>query len=118
MAEKSADRERVITMGRRGLITLDELEYQLSAIDAEASVLRTELDVLQSQQARSESIEGHLLQVSDMLERLQQSLEERGRDPLQRREVIELLIREVRVTTITTPRGKRYGLELRLTWGE
>jgi hypothetical protein len=24
----------------------------------------------------------------------------------------------VRVTTITTPRGKRYGLELRLTWGE
>jgi site-specific DNA recombinase len=118
IAEKKAERERVITMSRRGLITIDELEQQLSAVDAETRVLSTELDVLRSQQARSESIESHLLQLSDLLGRLRESLEERGRDPLQRREVIELLIREVRVTTIATPRGKRYTLELRCTWGE
>jgi hypothetical protein len=113
IAEKRVERERVITMSRRGLITIDELEVQLAAIDVETNTITTELDVLQSQHARSESIEGHLLQVSDMLERLQGSLEECECDPSRKREVLELLIREVRVTLIRTSRGKRYGLELR-----
>jgi site-specific DNA recombinase len=121
LAGKRLERERAITMSRRGLITLDELEQQLGDIDSEATALEAELRALQAQRDLHDGIEAHLANMAALLGQLQTELLAVEQDASRKRQVLEHMIREVRVDTVQVgpgKRGKRYLLTIRHIFDE
>jgi site-specific DNA recombinase len=101
LAEKEAERERVLTLYRRNRITVDEAERQLDAITAETADVRHLLDALQSQAALTTAFEAHLTEATALLLRLRDQLEEveRTNDWATKRRVVECLVSRVVIQT-------------------
>ncbi len=119
LSEKDAERERTMTLYRRNLITFAEAEAQLAAVAREQAQLRGLLDALGSQEALAAAAEAQLVEAAAMLRRLHGRLVEieRTNDWTLKRTVVELLVREVRVQTEGTGRGKRAKVTARFAFG-
>jgi site-specific DNA recombinase len=120
LAEKDAERERVLTLYRRNRITLDQAEQQLDDVGREAAELRQLMDSLASQEALAAAFETHLTEASAMLLRLQDQLAEieRTDDWARKREIVQLLVHEIRVTTEGEGAHKQARVLLRYAFGE
>jgi hypothetical protein len=109
LSEKAIERERIMTLFRRGHATLHDVEAQLEAIMQETTALRTTLGVLQAQQALVQAYEAHYDEAETLLTRLRNRLDDIERnDNIQlKRQVIEILVAGIRVDTEGAGRGKQ-----------
>ncbi len=107
LAAKERERERILTLFRRGTITADEAEGQLEAIAREAGHLRESLESMRAQAALLEAQEAFLTDSALLLVRLRDELEEIEQvdDWARKRDVIERYVRQIVVETRDT--GKR-----------
>jgi site-specific DNA recombinase len=119
LAEKDAERERTMTLFRRNLITLAEAERELAAVAREQATARGLLDALDAAAALTQTAEAQLADAAALLGRLRGRLEEveRTNDWATKRQVVEMLVREVRVQTTGTGQGKRAHVTARYDFG-
>jgi site-specific DNA recombinase len=108
LLEKDIERDRIMTLFRRGRITIQEVETHLDLITQEAGELRTMLSGLQAQQDLAQAFEAHLSEATSLLTTLQSRLEniERTNDMETKRLVIELLVAGIRVETSSAGQKK------------
>ena len=130
IAEKEGERERAMTLFRRGRASLEETERQLDDIDQEASSLKSMLDAIRSQAELAAAFETHLSEAAAMLARLRGRVEEieadaASDDPERRvvglrakQEIIELLVSGITVETSGEGRRKTAEVTIRYAFGE
>ena len=101
IAEKETERDRVLTMYRRGRIMLDHADRELEAIAEEVSTLRRLVESLHAQEALTAAAEAHLTNTAMALAQLRERVEEieRTGDLPAKREVIELLVSRILIHT-------------------
>jgi hypothetical protein len=99
LAEKAQERDRVMTLFRRGRIRLEDAETQLDDIAREEAELRQQLAAIDAQKAIAEAYEAHITGVSLLLHQLQNRLAEidRTNDLTIKRQVVGLLVKGIRI---------------------
>jgi site-specific DNA recombinase len=99
LAEKEAERERMLTLFRRGAATLEETEAQLDAVAREAGQLREELESLRSRTAVLDIEEAQLTEGTALLETLRDEVDaiDASNDQTRKRQVIEAYVRQLTV---------------------
>jgi site-specific DNA recombinase len=104
IAAKDGERERILTLYRRGVIDDSEAETQLDAIAREAGQLRESLEALRAQVALLDAQEAWLTDSTALLSTLRGELAqiERDDDWQRRREIMERYVRRIEVTTVDT----------------
>lgn len=109
LSDHEGERERVMTLFRRGRITLEEADQQLEAAAREVADVRALLDSIAAQGELLKAWEGRVTDITTMLARLRERLEqiEETNDVCAKREVIELLVRQIVVHTDDSPARKR-----------
>ena len=109
LAEKETERERVLTLYRRGKIDADEAERELDAIAREAGQLREDLESMRAQSALLDIQETHLAEMAMLLARLREELDaiDATNDLTRKREVIEAYVRQITVKRVSLPRAAR-----------
>ncbi len=119
LAGKEAERERVMTLFRRGRASLADAEAQLDAIEQEGAVLRDRLDALRAQDDLARVQEARHAEAGALLARLASQLEEIERDDDwdAKRRIVETLVDGITVTTSGEGRGKRAQVEIRYVFG-
>jgi site-specific DNA recombinase len=112
IAAKDGERERVMTLYRRGRATLSDTESQLDAIQLEVRDLQTTLDAMRTQEELAHAFEAHYANAATLLVQLAGRLEEieATNDWTTKRQVIELLVSAIQVTTHGTGRTKEADL--------
>lgn len=115
---KEAERERVMTMFRRGRITVPDMDAQLDSLNAEASQIRSALEALESQTRLADAYEARFSEVSALLQALRTGLEEieRTNDIEAKRRVVEMLVAEILVTTTGAGKDKVAALRVSYTF--
>jgi site-specific DNA recombinase len=115
---KDAERERVMTLFRRGRVPLADAERELDQTNAEAAQLRAQVQALQSQQDLAQAFEAHYTEATTVLAQLAAELEEieRTNDLTRKRQVVELLVSEIRITTTRQGTSKPATLTIRYTF--
>ncbi len=101
LAEKETERERILTMYRKGKIDETEAEAQLDAIAKEAGQLRERLESMRAQAALIDASEAFLTESTAMLAHLRGELTEidAANDLTRKRAVIEAYVRQITVET-------------------
>ncbi len=112
LAAKEAERDRVMTLYRRGRATLADAEAQLDAIQLEAGELRAALDAMRTQEELAQAFEAHYADAAVLLGQLTDRLEEieATDDWATKRQVVELLVSEITVTSRGVGRAKEANL--------
>jgi hypothetical protein len=108
LAAKDGERERVVGLYRKGHITCAEAESELDRTAAEAKELRVLLAGLDAQAALVVATEVQVLEVDALLGSLRDeiALIEETDDWTRKRQIVELLVRQITVWTTGTGRGK------------
>jgi site-specific DNA recombinase len=117
LAAKETERERVLTMYRRGKIDADEAERELDTIAREAGQLREDLESMRAQSALVDIQEAHLTETAALLKRLRGELHtiDATNDQVRKREVIEHYVRQITVATrMIAPRRKEADVRIAL----
>jgi len=120
LRDKGTERERVLTLYRRGRVTLDAAEQEIDAIAREEAALREQLALLEGRQRLALASETQLTEVAASLHGLREQIddiEETG-DREKMRALIELLVREVEITTTGEGRRKRVQVEATLAFDQ
>src|SRR5262249_58681970 len=76
LSEKATERERIMTLFRRGHATLQDVEAQLEDIKQETAGLRTTLGALQAQRNLVQVYEAHYYEAETLLTQLRNHLDE------------------------------------------
>jgi site-specific DNA recombinase len=118
LGEKALERDRIMTLFRRGRIAFEEAEKQLDAIESEAITLRTTLSAIQAQRDLADAFAAHYHEATALLSRLREQLEsvERTNDMEAKRRVVELLVAGIRVDTAGTASDKHTTVEITYTF--
>ena len=114
---KSVEKEKMLDLDRRQLISITDLENQLAKIASEESSLDAHLKELRASAREQEQVEKKLNNAEELIEDLQNVL----RNPLTwevKRQVVELLVWEVKVNTITQDNKKENRIILTFAFGE
>ena len=108
LAGKEAERERVLTMFRRGRITMQDADRELDTINAEAVDLRARIEAMRAQVDLVAAVEAQYAEAAALLHRLRDQVDEIDRtdDRARKRQVIELLVAGIRVDTAGEGRDK------------
>jgi site-specific DNA recombinase len=119
LAEKDAERERVLTLFRRNRISVEEAERQLDSIAQEAETLRELRASLDAQAVLTRATEVHLTEAAALLSRLHQQLDEveQTNNWDLRRQIIELLVGALSIRTEGSGRHKRALITIHYTFG-
>lgn len=97
--DKQGERDAILDLYRRKTISLNDLEKQLAKIATEEATLKARLEELQAKAKKQGQIEQKLGKAEELLNKLQEVLS----NPISwevKREVIELLVLEIKVNTI------------------
>ena len=99
LGEKILERDRIITLFRRGLASIDDVQAQLEAMAREEADLRQRLARLEAQQQTTVVFEGLYQEAHTLLTLLQTQLDEieQSNDQASKRRAIELLVSEILV---------------------
>jgi site-specific DNA recombinase len=118
LAEKALEKERIMTLFRRGRASLHDTETHLDVIEREATDLRTTLSAMQAQRDLAEAFEQHYTAATTLLDQLRERLAavEQQEDMAIKRQVVELLVAGIRVETTSTSRGKQATVTLTYTF--
>jgi site-specific DNA recombinase len=117
LATKETERERVLTLYRRGRISDDEAERELDAIAHEAAQLREILESQRSQVALIEAQESFMIESATLMGRLRHELQdiEATNDVVRKREIIARYVRQIIVETRDIgPRRKEASVRIHL----
>jgi len=110
LGEKAMERERILTLFRRGRVALDDAETQLDEIAREEADLRQHLMAIDAQKTLAEAFESHMTEARLLLTQLHTRLAEieQTQDFAVMRQVVEVLVRTLRIDTHegATPRRK------------
>jgi len=101
---KSGERERVLSLYRRGVITEAELDRQLAEVQAEQALLTERWAALEGEEPEERGLER-----AELARAVREALGA-GPDPLARQEACAALIERIRLTTY--PERGRYDLEI------
>jgi len=106
LGQKAIERDRVLTLFRRGRVSLPEIEGQLEAITREEADIRQQLALLEVQRQTTTVFEGQYLEAYSLLTRLQERVDEIEQTNAYeiKRQVIELLVSDVIVESDPTTR--------------
>lgn len=106
LAEKVNERERILTMFRRGRASVDEVDKQLDAADQEADQLRRLLAALDSQTDLADAVRLARVNRTALLANLQARVAamEGNDDVAGRRGIIVEMVSGITVTTVGTGR--------------
>ncbi|MEX0973992.1 MAG: recombinase family protein [Bacillota bacterium] len=96
LAGKEAERQRVMSLYRKGFARMDDVEKQLQDLDREESALRNELEGLVSAEAEKEDILTRFDSAEALLASLQASVAVEVSWE-KKREIAKLLVKEIRV---------------------
>jgi site-specific DNA recombinase len=99
LAQKAAERSRVVGLYRRGRLTDADLDAQMDEIGKEETALETQIAELGGRIAGADSITASLGSAQALLEKLRKRLDEPVSWELKRR-LIEVLVAGVRVDTV------------------
>ncbi len=102
LAGQEAERERLLTAYRKGIIDDVDLERELAAMRRERAVLEEEIETLKRSQERREERRAGIVRAAALLE----ELKARRRDGLSfavKRQVVEALVKEIVVQPDGTP---------------
>jgi site-specific DNA recombinase len=99
LGEKALERDRVMTVFRRGVISIADLESQLAAIASEEAALRQQLAQVEARQQTTHALERQYLKAQILLASLKEKVEliEKTNDMEGKRAVIETLVRDILV---------------------
>ena len=105
LADIAQERDRIMTLFRRGHIRLEDVEVQLDAIAREEAELHQQLAAIDAQKAIAEAYEAHMTGASLLLHQLQDQLADidRTNDLATKRQVVELLVHGIHID----PQGER-----------
>jgi hypothetical protein len=108
LVAKATEKDRVYTLFRRGLMSLDDAEGQLEAIRKEAAELQARLDTLAAQEEVLKAGTENYRATVDLLNRYRAGLQaiEAGNDPKQKGEIIRRLLPRITVETSGEARKK------------
>ncbi len=97
IGDKDTERERTMTLFRRGRSTLEETETQLDAVTAETAELRRLLDAIRAQEALTQAFENQVTEAASLFDRMQGELEEieRTDDRPRKRQIMQLLVSRI-----------------------
>jgi site-specific DNA recombinase len=106
LLDKEGERERVLTLFRRGKVTVEDIDRHLDAINKEAGTLRDQIKALESRAAIASAWEVRVLETERLLMGLKGEVLhiDRTGDTAKKRQLIELLVNSIRVDT--TGEGK------------
>ncbi|MGD9892317.1 MAG: recombinase family protein, partial [Dehalococcoidia bacterium] len=115
IAGKETERERVLTMYRRGRISIDEADKELDAIAKETATLRELVESLRAQESLTAAAESHLTTTATVLANLKDKIAaiERTKDTAAQREIIELLVFEITVRAVGDGRRRKPEIAIR-----
>jgi len=118
LGEKALERDRIMTLFRRGRIALQDAEMHLDVIERETAELRTALGAIQAQQDLAEAFAAHYQKATTLLEQLRNELEviESTNDIGAKRQVVELLVAGIRVDTVGAGKDKRARITITYTF--
>ncbi|MDH3604532.1 MAG: recombinase family protein, partial [Candidatus Tectomicrobia bacterium] len=105
---KDQEKERILTVFRRGRINIDELEHHLEAIHREEADLKQRLGALDAQRQVIDAMTDHFRDANALLGRLRDRLLglDGPTDPLTKHQIITQLVSGVRIETDLTVRPK------------
>ena len=118
LGEKALERDRIMTLFRRGRIALQDAELHLDVIERETVELRTALGAIQAQQDLAEAFAAHYQEAATLLGQLRARLDmiESPNDVATKRQVVELLVAGIRVDTVGTGKDKRATIAITYTF--
>lgn len=102
---KQRERDAVIGLLRKEIITFEEAERQLDDVAREMEVLRREQNAFVAQLEQHVTQETQLLETEALLEQLHAKVEQA--DWATRRQLVESLVQEVRADTVGEGRGRK-----------
>lgn len=119
LAEKDDERERMLGLFRKGLVTVDQIEGQLQAIQKESAGVREMLAALQAQSDSAEAVAAQVVSARQMLTAERARIDEADRtgDPMERRRIFERLVRRVTIFTDGERNRKTYRVKLEFVLG-
>jgi len=117
LLSKKGEKERILDLYRRQLISISDLESQLVKIASEEKSLSARLDEIKASAKEQERVEEKLNKAGELVQKLQNVL----KNPLPwevKRGIVELLVWEIRVDTIAQDNGRKTGIALTFAFGE
>jgi site-specific DNA recombinase len=106
LRDLAGERDRIMTLFKRGRATLEETEAQLDETASKLGAARSELESIRSQQELAEASEARLITASAAMAALAKDFHRVP--PERQREIIKALIPQITVETIALPQqGKR-----------
>jgi site-specific DNA recombinase len=117
LTSKKAEREKILDLYRHQLISISDTESQLVKIAAEEKSLSVRLDEIKASAREQERIEEKLNKAGELIQKLQNVL----KNPLPweaKREIVEQLVWEVRVDTVTHDNKRKAEIGLAFAFGE
>lgn len=119
IAEKDAERDRVMTLFRRNRMTLDEAERHMDEIAREAAQLRQLVEAINAQADLAAMFEAQVTEAGVQLARLHERLSqiEETDDFDAKRAIIELLVTDIRVATIWEDGVRKEDIKATFTLG-
>ncbi|HET9328312.1 MAG TPA: recombinase family protein [Candidatus Eisenbacteria bacterium] len=106
LARKGAERERVITLHRRGTITQAEVDAQLAALRQEQDALTVQIAALEDAAGAARHAEERLQGAASLLTELNRRLDAGPLDFDTRRKIVEALVPGIEVTTTGAGRAR------------
>ena len=118
ISSKEPERDRIMTLYRRGHASLEETEEQLADIADEVARLETRLADLKAQEDLAEAFESQFADAETLLARCRGQLEqiEQTDDILTKRQIMELLVSRIRVDTEVVDGRKNARLTINYTF--
>lgn len=104
ISNKASERQRVINLYRRGLISETEAEVELTALEKEVAALKQRQEILLARQQQRQELETRITSAQILLERLRDKLENPSWEA--KRELVEALVEGIIVDTVVE-NGKR-----------
>jgi len=105
LQKKAGERQRVVSLFRKGLITDAEAEPELRELEREAATLEGRRLTLVDQDSQRQQLRARVIDAKLLLEQLGDKLESAG--PGQKADLVRALVEGITVDTVIDERGRR-----------
>jgi site-specific DNA recombinase len=102
-----AQRDRILTLYRTELMTEADLRHQLAELNGAEKTLATQAEAAQEAMRAGEAVRSEIDGARDLLQQLRAEMARGPMAPARQRQVVEQLIREIRVFTLPNGISKR-----------
>lgn len=116
LQKKQRERETIIALLRKEIITYAEGERELAQIATESKALESQRDDLFAQLQENLNVEHRLIGAEAMLRELQDKIE--SADNVKKRQIVETLVKEIRVETVGEGRKRQARIKVSFVFGE